>query len=192
MHAALNVLSLKLILTPPDMPSDSTFEDYINTFLPPAIRLWATTRVQGAFDPRKLCDQRQYEYTLPTHVFLGPKPSSEMGKMLERTRTASAPVEGSEPQPPITSPIIEASKEFWASRPEESGFTEDVAEKKKWRISKEALEQARDFVAAYEGSHNYYNFTVGKDFRDRSCQRVMRKLEVRPPVLSFCTILELM
>lgn len=112
--------------------------------------------------------------------------------MLERTRTASAPVEGSEPQPPITSPIIEASKEFWASRPEESGFTEDVAEKKKWRISKEALEQARDFVAAYEGSHNYYNFTVGKDFRDRSCQRVMRKLEVRPPVLSFCTILELM
>lgn len=159
------------------MPADSTFEDWVNKFLPPAIRLWTTVRVQGAFDPRKLCDQRQYEYTLPTHVFLGPKPSSEMGKWLEKARSTPPVVDGAEPQPPITSPIIEASAAFWASRIS-SGFTDDVVAKKKWRITKEALEQAREFVKAYEGSHNFYNFTVGKDFRDRSCQRVMRKLEV--------------
>lgn len=179
-HAALNVLSLKLILNPPDMPADSTFEDWVNKFLPPAIRLWTTVRVQGAFDPRKLCDQRQYEYTLPAHVFLGPKPSSEMGKWLEKARSTPPVVDGAEPQPPITSPIIEASAAFWASRIS-SGFTDDVVAKKKWRITKEALEQAREFVKAYEGSHNFYNFTVGKDFRDRSCQRVMRKLEISDP-----------
>ncbi|GAA6021610.1 hypothetical protein JCM11491_001236 [Sporobolomyces phaffii] len=180
-HAALNVLSLKLILNPPDMPADTPFEDWVNKFLPPAIRLWTTVRVQGAFDPRKLCDQRQYEYTLPTHVFLGPKPSCEMGKMLEKARSTPPTVEGAEPQPPITSAIIEASAAFWSSRPESSGFSDDVIAKKKWRISKDALEQAREFVKAYEGSHNYYNFTVGKDFRDRSCQRVMRKLEISEP-----------
>ncbi|GAA5904400.1 pseudouridine synthase family protein [Sporobolomyces salmoneus] len=180
-HAALNVLSLKLILHPPEMPADSSFADWVNQFLPPAIRLWTTVRVQGAFDPRKLCDQRQYEYTLPTHVFLGPKPSSEMGKWLEKARSTPPAVDGAEPQPPITSPIIEASAEFWSSRPEKSAFSEDVEAKKKWRISKEALDQAREFVKAYEGSHNYYNFTVGKDFRDRSCQRVMRKLDISEP-----------
>jgi hypothetical protein len=34
-------------------------------------------------DPRRVCDQRQYEYTLPTHVFLGPKPGTPMYEMLE-------------------------------------------------------------------------------------------------------------
>ncbi|GAA5940105.1 pseudouridine synthase family protein [Sporobolomyces koalae] len=182
-HAALNVLSLKLILNPPDMPAESTFEEWVNSFLPPAIRLWGTVRVQGAFDPRKLCDQRQYEYTLPTHVFLAPKPASEMAKWLDKSRsTTSATVgEGAEPQAPFTSPIIEASAQFWSNRPAESTFAEDVAAKKKWRIPHDALEQAREFVRAYEGSHNFYNFTVGKDFRDRSCQRVMRKLEISEP-----------
>lgn len=172
------------------MPADSSFEDWVNKFLPPAIRLWTTVRVQGAFDPRKLCDQRQYEYTLPTHVFLGPKPSSEMGKWLEKARSTPPAVDGAEPQPPITSPIIEASAKFWSSRPDSSAFTDDVVEKKKWRISKEALEQAREFVTAYEGSHNFYNFTVGKDFRDRSCQRVMRKLDVGSLRLLFVTVSE--
>lgn len=170
------------------MPADSTFEDWVNKFLPPAIRLWTTIRVQGAFDPRKLCDQRQYEYTLPTHVFLGPKPSSEMGKWLEKARSTPPAVDGAEPQPPITSPIIEASAAFWSSQPENASFADDVAAKKTWRIKKEALDQAREFVKSYEGSHNFYNFTVGKDFRDRSCQRVMRKLEVGTNYGLYATI----
>ncbi|GAA5867676.1 hypothetical protein JCM1840_006654 [Sporobolomyces johnsonii] len=189
-HAALNVLSLKVILQPPGKAADQSFEDYINTFLPPAIRLWTVLRVQGSFEPRKICDQRQYEYTLPTHVFLAPKPTCAMGQWLEKSRAtpsastadASAPATDSPaPAPAITSAVIDSSATFWASRPEGSTFSEDVQAKKGWRIPTEVLEQARAFVKEYEGSHNFYNFTVGKDFRDRSCQRVMRKLEISEP-----------
>lgn len=73
---------------------------------------------------------------------------------------------------------IAASAAFWAAQPEKSTFAMDAQAKKMWRISPELLESARKFVKAYEGSHNYYNYTVQKDFRDRSCQRVMRELKV--------------
>lgn len=171
-HAALNVLALKLILSPPSKAPETSLEDHLNAFLPPAIRVWSVLRVQGSFDPRRLCDQRQYEYTLPTHVLLGPKPSSPMGQMLARSRAELA-----SSTPPGA--IQQASDSFWAAQPAESSFGDDVQAKKAWRITPEGMAQAREFLSAYEGSHNFYNFTVGKDFRDRSCQRVMRKLEVR-------------
>ncbi|KPV75201.1 uncharacterized protein RHOBADRAFT_36047 [Rhodotorula graminis WP1] len=185
-HAALNVLALKLILSPPSKSPDTPLEAHLNAFLPPAIRVWSVLRVQGSFDPRRLCDQRQYEYTLPTHVLLGPKPSSPMGQMLARSRaeasatssssTSSAAAAAGEP-----GAIEKATSEFWAAQPAESGFADDVQAKKAWRISPEGMAQARELLNAYEGSHNFYNFTVGKDFRDRSCQRVMRKLELSEP-----------
>lgn len=77
------------------------------------------------------------------------------------------------------------SDEFWAALSAGSTFEEDLKAKKAWRISSELLESAREFVTAYEGSHNYYNFTVGKDFRDRSNQRCLRKLEVGPQALFY-------
>lgn len=135
--------------------------------------MWSILRVQGSFDPRRVCDQRQYEYTLPTHVLLGPKPGTPMYETIEKGRNADSAFDATK------FPIIEASQKFWAAQPEKSDFLADVQAKKGWRMPSEVLGQLRDFVQAYEGSHNFYNFTVGKDFRDRSCQRVMRKLEVR-------------
>ncbi|BGP47741.1 tRNA pseudouridine synthase 1 [Rhodotorula kratochvilovae] len=173
-HAALNVLTLKLILSPPSKDPSTSLEEHLNAFLPPAIRVWSVLRVQGSFDPRRLCDQRQYEYTLPTHVLLGPKPGTPMAEALARTRAELA-------SPPPKGALETASDAFWAAQPAESAFGDDVAAKKAWRISAEGIQQAREFLAAYEGSHNFYNFTVGKDFRDRSCQRVMRKLELSEP-----------
>jgi len=178
-HAALNVLALKLILSPPSKAPDTSLEAHLNAFLPPAIRVWSVLRVQGSFDPRRLCDQRQYEYTLPTHVLLGPKPSSPMGQMLARSRAESSSSSSSAAGAGEPGAIEKATSDFWAAQPAESGFADDVQAKKAWRISPEGMAQARELLNAYEGSHNFYNFTVGKDFRDRSCQRVMRKLEVR-------------
>ena len=169
----MNVLTLKLILNPPSKADETSIEDHINSFLPSGIRVWSILRVQGSFDPRRVCDQRQYEYTLPTHVFLGPKPGTPMYEMLEKARAADSSFYAS------AWPIIGASKDFWSAQSEGSDFLADVQAKKTWRMPREVLEQIRTFVQAYEGSHNFYNFTVGKDFRDRSCQRVMRKLEVR-------------
>lgn len=243
--AAVNVLSLKLILTPPNLPADMPLEDYLNTFLPSSIRIWSILRVQGGFDPRHGCDQRHYEYTLPTHSFLGPKPGTAMADWVISSRSGatssavkvdsavaeevkiepkasteevkvaleedgpvqeasavttkatleeSTPVEipsvelASTSLPPTSANVSELSRldsvamassaAFWAAQPKDSTFAMDCEARKGWRISPELLESARSFVKAYEGSHNYYNFTVGKDFRDRSCQRVMRELKV--------------
>lgn len=199
-HATINVLSLKLILTPPTLPADTTIEAHINSFLPPTIRVWSIIQVQGSFNPRQLCDQRQYQYTLPTHVFLGPKPGSAMASWVTKARaqastspaTAEPPVEGAEVDAFVAEAAkvkeataaaakqaSDASDEFWAAQPEGTTFLADVAAKREWRISPVLLANVRDYFKEYEGSHNYYNYTVGKDFRDRSCQRVMRKLEVR-------------
>lgn len=190
------------------MPADSTLEDYINTFLPPTVRVWSIIRVQGAFDPRKICDQRRYEYTLPTHVLLGPKPGTPMYTWLEKARnsakpsaavssavhtvTRGAPLQEPAPAATAASPETEGasgtdatagaaiaeSDRFWANQPADSRFEADIEGKKAWRITPGRLKSAREFVKAYEGSHNFYNFTVGKDFRDRSCQRTMRELKV--------------
>ncbi|GAA5968931.1 hypothetical protein JCM11641_000783 [Rhodosporidiobolus odoratus] len=188
-HAAINVISLKMILTPPGLPEGTSLEDYLNTFLPPAMRVWSVIRVQGSFDPRRLCDHRQYEYTLPTHVFLGPKPGCSMAQTLEKQRAAASSAAADEEKASAPHPaIVEATAAFWSGlqekQPEgvlETKFADDVQAKKAWRMPKEVLEQARALVKEYEGSHNYYNFTVGKDFRDRSCQRVMKKLEISEP-----------
>lgn len=180
----MNVLTLKLILQPASKKPDTSIEEHINSFLPPGVRIWKTLRVQGSFDPRRGCDQRHYQYTLPTHVFLGPKSGTPMSDMLERVRAETSSTAASSTTAEA-SPVIAASKAFWSSRPADCAFTDDIQAKKAWRMPQEVLDQAKSFIAAYEGSHNYYNFTVGKDFRDRSCQRVMRKLEVRSTIPSF-------
>ncbi|KAM0751664.1 pseudouridine synthase [Meredithblackwellia eburnea MCA 4105] len=202
-HAAVNVLSLKLILEPPSLAAGTTIEEHINNFLPPNIRLWSILRVQGSFNPRVLCDQRRYEYTFPTHILLGPKPGSPMDLALRRARKppSATPNSGAgenstaSPAPPVSgglseeefSTLAEAaladSDNFWAAQPPEATFTDDLQQKRQWRISPAQLQLAKSFVKAYEGSHNYYNFTVGKDFRDRSCQRVMKSLEASDPFI---------
>ncbi|KAL8291783.1 hypothetical protein RQP46_002041 [Phenoliferia psychrophenolica] len=199
-HAAINVLSIKLILEPPSLPASTTLEAHVNSFLPPTIRIWSVLRVQGSFNPRMLCDQRRYEYTVPTHVFLGPKPKSPMANWLEKARATPAPSVSSSttttdpvptpdvvlPTPEPTTPTKEAmnaSAAFWAAQPDGTAFLADVAAKRDWRIPPGLLKDVRAFFEAYEGSHNFYNYTVGKDFRDRSCQRVMRKMEVSEPFI---------
>lgn len=204
-----------------------SLEDHINTFLPPTIRVWTILRVQGAFNPRSSCDQRQYEYTLPTHVFLGPKPGTPMATWMQKTRAAtlsardsipptptttsttvvpplatseatteSAPSEPSLPEtetplaPPATvltetelanDAAFALSDAFWAAQAPGSTADEDLIARRAWRISAPVVDSVRAFVKAYEGSHNYCGFTVGKEYRDRSNQRVMKKLTVSEP-----------
>ncbi|KAK4048363.1 tRNA pseudouridine synthase 1 [Microbotryomycetes sp. JL221] len=192
-HAAFNVLSLKLILAPSNKPAEQPLEEYLNTFLPSTIRIWSIVRVQGAFNPRTMCDQRQYEYTMPTHVLLGPKPGTVMSQWLIKCRaqakkqhtTATAhsesPAASTSSLPEATLAAESATKEFWSTRPQDSTWQQDLVAKRAWRIPTPLVEALKAFVQAYEGSHNFYNYTVGKDFRDRSAQRLMRKLEVSEP-----------
>jgi tRNA pseudouridine38-40 synthase len=78
-HAAGNVISLKLII------EDEDIVDKINSHLSSQIRIWGLQRTTGSFSCYQACDSRWYEYLIPTHSFLPPHPSSFMGKKLVET-----------------------------------------------------------------------------------------------------------
>lgn len=75
-HAAGNVISLKLII------EDDDVVEQINSHLSSQIRVWGIQRTTGSFSCYQACDSRWYEYLIPTHSFLPPHPSSFMGKKL--------------------------------------------------------------------------------------------------------------
>lgn len=75
-HAAGNVISLKLIIEDPDVVQK------INAALPAQIRVWGIERTNASFSCYQTCDSRWYEYLIPTHSFLPPHPQSFLGKKL--------------------------------------------------------------------------------------------------------------
>ena len=77
-HAAGNVISLKLIIEDPDVV------EKINAYLPAQIRIWGIERTIGSFSCYQACDSRWYEYLIPTHCLLPPHPSSFVAKQLEK------------------------------------------------------------------------------------------------------------
>ncbi|EXJ95199.1 tRNA pseudouridine38-40 synthase [Capronia coronata CBS 617.96] len=76
-HAAGNVISLKLIIEDPDIVKK------INDSLTPQIRVWGFERTNNSFSAYQAVDSRIYEYLIPSHSFLPPHPSSFMGRKLE-------------------------------------------------------------------------------------------------------------
>lgn len=89
-HAAGNVLSLKLII------EDDDIVEKINSHLSPQIRVWGIHRTTNSFNSYQACDSRQYEYLLPTHTFIPPHPSSWLAKKLEESATEDNDREGFE------------------------------------------------------------------------------------------------
>ncbi|EPE24999.1 Pseudouridine synthase [Glarea lozoyensis ATCC 20868] len=75
-HAAGNVISLKLIVEEDDIVQK------INAALPPQIRVWGYERTNGSFSCYQSCDSRWYEYLIPTYSFLPPHPRSFLGRKL--------------------------------------------------------------------------------------------------------------
>lgn len=182
-HAAGNLLTAKLMLEPPVLAEGQTLTEYVNTLLPPHVRIWGMRRVQNAFNARTSCDSRLYEYLLPTYVFLPPKPYSSMWKMLRRLNVGEESSESS--VAPWDDPAVRdnamLNHPFWQGQGYEKEFAEDMHAKRKWRISADELARVRSVFDMYTGPHNFHNFTVGKEFRDRSSHRVMKKLSVSDP-----------
>ncbi|KAL2256232.1 hypothetical protein VTK26DRAFT_1963 [Humicola hyalothermophila] len=75
-HAAGNVLSLKLIV------EDEDIVDKINQHLPDQIRIWGIQRTPNGFNCYQACDSRWYEYLMPSYSLLPPQPHSFLGKKL--------------------------------------------------------------------------------------------------------------
>ncbi|KZZ87871.1 tRNA pseudouridine synthase [Ascosphaera apis ARSEF 7405] len=75
-HAAGNVVSLKLIVEDPDVV------EKINSHLSPQIRVWGYEVTNKSFSCYQQCDSRIYEYLIPSHCFLPPHPSTILGKKI--------------------------------------------------------------------------------------------------------------
>lgn len=199
-HAGGNLISVKLIIEDPDI------KDKINENLPEGIRVWGISRVNKAFDCRKMCSSRWYEYLLPTYSLIGPKPNSILYNDLEESKKDF---------PGVLDDDLE-SVEFWKKvdakcketfsdeemeqirayvPPPKGEFTEnnDVYLKVKqykqlenslrreYRLSKEKLTKFRAAMQQYLNAHNFHNFTQGKDFKDHSAIRFMKAISVSEP-----------
>lgn len=181
-HAAGNLLTLKLILEPPNIGPGELVKA-VNEKLPDLIRIWGFTRVQNSFNARTSCDSRQYEYLLPTYVFLPPKPGSYMYETMQKWEGSKGSSQEEEDINEEYQPTIQymLHHPFWLKQGVDKTFAEDTAAKKEWRIPEKQLQRVREVFAHYEGSHNFHNFTVGKPFRDRSAHRHMIKLDISDP-----------
>lgn len=199
-HAGGNLISLKLIIEDPQIKGK------INERLPEGIRVWDIKRVNKAFDCRKMCSSRWYEYLLPTYSLLGPKPGSMLYDTIEQ---------GKKELPGVLDEDDE-SKQFWSDVKKEASeqFSEDElkaiesyvappkeqfdgtdptylmvkkykrienAHRRQYRISKEKLDKFRSTMKQYLGTHNFHNFTLGKDFKEPSAIRYMKEIKVSDP-----------
>lgn len=99
-HAAGNMISLKLIIEDPDIV------EKINANLTPQIRVWGIERTIGSFSCYQACDSRWYEYLLPSHCLLPPHPSSWLARMLVETADEVGDREGYESRQ-------DEVKDFW-------------------------------------------------------------------------------
>ncbi|KAG8989601.1 tRNA pseudouridine synthase 1 [Tulasnella sp. JGI-2019a] len=204
-HAAANLVSLKMITEPPipdtfqpeDLPSPNTVEDstadtkpsthqpappspervvaWINSFLPPQIRILSFIRTRGSFHARKGCDSRKYEYLFPSWMLLPPKPGSGLGNMVERAHLEAG------------IPSTNIHHEFWAASSSvdtpDGVIALDLARKRLWRVDPKTLTNFRALVAEFKLTHCFHNYTIGREFSDMQSQRFMMALDVRDPTV---------
>ncbi|KAF9006061.1 pseudouridine synthase [Cyathus striatus] len=169
-HAAGNVVSLKMIVT---IPGVRDIVERLNEELPPEIRVWGYTRVQNSFNARLVCDSRKYTYYFPSYLLIPPKRESGLQKALRHHLESSMAASDAE---------IGDSEEFWKGDLTESRIDE-LTRKRAWRVGSETMERLRSVIARYEGTHNFHNFTVARDASDKSNNRFIKKIEITDPVI---------
>ncbi|TFY71529.1 hypothetical protein EVG20_g1474 [Dentipellis fragilis] len=159
---------MKIITQIPDVPD---LVARVNEILPPEIRLWGYVRVQNSFNARVSCDSRKYTYFVPSYLLISPKPGSGMDKAFHESSPSSSTETPTEAPHPFWADVVNSTKE------------EDMQRKRQWRVGPEMMERLRSTAKKYEGTHNFHNFTVGRDFSDRSTQRHMKKIEISDPAV---------
>ena len=113
------------------------------------------------------CDSRKYTYFFPSYLLIPPKPNSAFTRGHQAAPTYGDPSSAVLQHPFWDVPGVESSS------PEE-----DLARKRHWRVSANDVNKLRAAVKKFEGTHNFHNFTVGREFSDRSNQRNMIKIQV--------------
>jgi tRNA U38,U39,U40 pseudouridine synthase TruA len=50
--------------------------------------------------------------------------------------------------------------------------------RQKWRIDKDTLAKFKAILEMYIGTHNFWNFTVGRDFKEAASKRLIKSIHV--------------
>ncbi|KAG1768448.1 pseudouridine synthase [Suillus placidus] len=170
-HAAGNLVSMKLITA---IPGVEDWVARVNEELPPEIRVWGSVRVQNSFNARMSCDSRKYTYFFPSYLLIPPKPGSGFQRAYEQHAQSMQGVV----------PLNASAHPFWSALESHSSTSmDDLVRKRSWRISSDQVELIRETAKKFEGTHNFHNFTVGREFGDRSNQRHMWKIEISDPAV---------
>jgi tRNA pseudouridine(38-40) synthase len=186
-HAGGNLVSLKLITQIPGIPDVVAA---VNRLLPSEIRVWGIIRVQNSFNARtyvawslkcihhslprgyRSCDSRKYTFCFPSYLLLPPKPGSGLYETLRRQ---TVPLSSSSSS---VGALTDNMHAFWAESPPEASKEDDLQRKRQWRAEPDTIQRLREAARKFEGTRNFHNFTVGREFSDRSTQRHMKKIEV--------------
>lgn len=173
-HAAGNVVSLKMIV------EDDDIVEQINHHLPESIRVWGVQRMNKSFDCKKMCGSRVYEYLMPSYVFLPPRPESVLAKKIASADGGTTKIH------PFWTNIKDRISELSVKDEEALALEIQTIERKSredFRISGDLLSLVRTNFKAFEGTHNFHNFTIGKDFSAPNAQRFIESIDVSEPML---------
>lgn len=140
-----------------------------------------------------MCDSRVYEYLIPTYVFIPRTKSSQQQSggnhpvNQSKSKSQNNEVNISSIEQESNSEIKQKDNSSWGT-PQESrrhqvidiplATAEEMIEKRQYRIPSELLNYVRQCFKEYEGTHNFHNFTVGRNPKDRSCSRFIMSYEV--------------
>ncbi|ORY24576.1 pseudouridine synthase [Naematelia encephala] len=183
-HAAGNVISMKMILEPPIPEGFKDLADYVNSFLPPTIRMWGFVRTVKSFQARLTCDSRKYEYVFPSYCLLPPSRTDPLALQLDASSpgwrdTLGAAAEFADAaEPTVKSGEGGEGEGDVDVDPKARG---EYERRRGWRIDPGTMGRFRDLVKEYLGTHNFHNYTVGKPFNDRTVKRYMIEINVRDP-----------
>jgi len=184
-----------------DDPND--FVDKINAELPPQIRIWGIQKTNNSFNSHTHCDSRIYEYIIPSHCFLPPKPGSTAFESASRLPRQEREVE---PEDTFWDSIISPDfysllRRYYAHKklgegdelppdltPEEADRLTAMRDGEKeairaFRISPGRLGRITSAFKVYLGTHNFHNFTIGVPYQSSQAQRYMRTIDISPPKL---------
>nr|ODN89350.1 tRNA pseudouridine(38-40) synthase [Cryptococcus depauperatus CBS 7855] len=177
-HAAGNAISIKIITHPPLPEQHKTLASYVNSFLPPQIRMWGWVRTVKSFNARTAADSRIYEYLLPSYCLIPPHKDDPLARNLDESSSNWRQVVGEKACAFADARLPMPTTEEGDLDPKVRG---EFERKRTWRVDEKTLSRFRDIIAEYKGTHNFYNYTVGKPFNDRAVKRYMIKLEVKDP-----------
>ena len=131
-----------------------------------------------AYDTNRSCDSRKYTYFFPAYLLIPPRPGSGLFYSLCRQN-------GEPPAHQFWDFVDQTSKVGGdvSDQATVAARLEELRRKRTWRTGVVELNALRAGVKRFEGTHNFHNFTVDKDFRDRSNQRHMKSVQVADPVV---------